>query len=179
MIVIPIAPGINERLDTSPCAEDLTNERLMENQNCRKDSKQLCINADKKCQAARLICNKSCSLVLKRCIIIGSLIRVAAEPGCAQQPDKSEHANAAANRSKPTVFCKVAYDRKNCQQRLPHGWQESLSAKLRKRTYRAKPIKEKTVQKYRTVVSAALSDAKRNEIIEKNPARMIELPDVE
>ena len=28
-----------------------------------------------------------------------------------------------------------------------------------------------------TVVSAVLSDAKRNEIIEKNPARMIDLPD--
>lgn len=29
MIVIPIAPGINERLDTSQYAENLTNERLM------------------------------------------------------------------------------------------------------------------------------------------------------
>ena len=52
-------------------------------------------------------------------------------------------------------------------------------AKLRKRTYRGKPIKEKTAQKYLTVVSAVLSDAKRNEIIEKNPARMIDLPDAE
>ena len=56
---------------------------------------------------------------------------------------------------------------------------ENLLAKLRKRTYRDKPIKEKTVQKYLTVVSAVLSDAKRNEIIEKNPARMIDLPDAE
>ena len=56
---------------------------------------------------------------------------------------------------------------------------ENLLAKLRKRTYRGKPIKEKTVQKYLTVVSAVLSDAKRNEIIEKNPARMIDLPDAE
>ena len=39
--------------------------------------------------------------------------------------------------------------------------------------------REKTVQKYLTVVSAVLSDAKRNEIIEKNPARMIDLPDAE
>ena len=53
---------------------------------------------------------------------------------------------------------------------------ENLLAKLRKRTYRGKPIKEKTVQKYLTVVSAVLSDAKRNEIIEKNPARMLDLP---
>ena len=52
---------------------------------------------------------------------------------------------------------------------------ENLLAKLRKRTHRGKPIKEKTVQKYLTVVSAVLSDAKRNEIIEKNPARMIDL----
>ena len=53
---------------------------------------------------------------------------------------------------------------------------ENLLAKLRKRTYRGKSIKEKTVQKYLTVVSAVLSDAKRNEIIEKNPARMLDLP---
>ena len=52
-------------------------------------------------------------------------------------------------------------------------------AKLRKRTYRGHPIKEKTAQKYLTVVSAVLSDAKRNEIIEKNPACMIDLPDAE
>ena len=35
------------------------------------------------------------------------------------------------------------------------------------------------MQKYLTVVSAVLSDAKRNEIISKNPARMIDLPDTE
>ena len=35
------------------------------------------------------------------------------------------------------------------------------------------------MQKYLTVVSAVLSDAKRNEITEKNPARMIDLPDAE
>ena len=33
------------------------------------------------------------------------------------------------------------------------------------------------MQKYLTVVSAVLSDAKRNDIIEKNPARMIDPPD--
>ena len=35
------------------------------------------------------------------------------------------------------------------------------------------------MQKYLTVVSAVLSDAKRNEIIQRNPARMIDLPDTE
>ena len=54
---------------------------------------------------------------------------------------------------------------------------ENLLVELRKRTYHGKPIQESTVQKYLTVVSAVLSDAKRNEIIEKNPARMIDLPD--
>jgi len=54
---------------------------------------------------------------------------------------------------------------------------ENLLVELRKRTYHGKPIQEATVQKYLTVVSAVLSDAKRNEIIEKNPARMIDLPD--
>ena len=53
---------------------------------------------------------------------------------------------------------------------------ENLLAELRKRTYRGRPIGEATVQKYLTVVSAVLSDAKRNEIIQKNPARMIDLP---
>lgn len=33
------------------------------------------------------------------------------------------------------------------------------------------------MQKYLTVISAVLSDAKRNEIIEKNPARIIDLSD--
>ncbi len=50
---------------------------------------------------------------------------------------------------------------------------------LRKWTRRGKPIQEATVQKYLTVVSAVLSDAKRNKIIQKNPARMIDLPDTE
>ena len=53
---------------------------------------------------------------------------------------------------------------------------ENMLAELRKRTYRGKPIGEATVQKYLTVVSAVLTDAKRNEIIQKNPARMIDLP---
>lgn len=56
---------------------------------------------------------------------------------------------------------------------------ENLLVELRKRTYRGKPIGEATVQKYLTVVSAVLSDAKRNEIIQKNPARMIDLPETE
>ena len=47
---------------------------------------------------------------------------------------------------------------------------------LRQREYRGEKIREETAQKYLTVVSAVLSDAKRNEIIQKNPARMIDLP---
>ncbi|RAZ36054.1 hypothetical protein DK853_48860, partial [Klebsiella oxytoca] len=39
---------------------------------------------------------------------------------------------------------------------------ENLLVELRKRTYHGKPIQEATVQKYLTVVSAVLSDAKRN-----------------
>ena len=54
---------------------------------------------------------------------------------------------------------------------------ENMLVELRKRTYHGKPIQEATVQKYLTVASAVLSDAKRNEIIEKNPARMIDLPE--
>ena len=53
---------------------------------------------------------------------------------------------------------------------------ENLLAELRKRTCHGKPIREATAQKYLTVVSAVLSDAKRNEILEKNPARMVTLP---
>lgn len=49
----------------------------------------------------------------------------------------------------------------------------------RKLTCRGKQIQEATVQKYLTVASAVLSDAKRNEIISKNPAHMVELPPVE
>ena len=53
---------------------------------------------------------------------------------------------------------------------------ENMLMELRKRTHHGKPIQEATVQKYLTAVSAVLSDAKRNEIIQKNPARMIDLP---
>jgi len=53
---------------------------------------------------------------------------------------------------------------------------ENMLAELRKRTNHGKTVQEKTVQKYLTVVSAVLSDAKRNEIISQNPARMIDLP---
>ena len=53
---------------------------------------------------------------------------------------------------------------------------ENMLVELRKRKYRGKPIGEATVQKYLTVVSAVLTNAKRNEIIQKNPARMIDLP---
>ena len=70
-------------------------------------------------------------------------------------------------RSLETVFPEIGAIKLN---RLRPIALENLLAKLRKRTYRGKPIKEKTVQKYLTVVSAVLSDAKRNEIIEKNPS---------
>ena len=65
---------------------------------------------------------------------------------------------------------------RNCEE-----WELSLlqEVELRKRTHQGKPIQEATVQKYLTVVSAVLSDAKRNEVISKNPARMIDLPDTE
>lgn len=53
---------------------------------------------------------------------------------------------------------------------------ENMLTELRKRTYKGKPIKEVTVQKHLVAISAVLSDAKRNEIIPKNPARMIDLP---
>ena len=56
---------------------------------------------------------------------------------------------------------------------------ENMLTELRKRKYRGKYISEETVQKYLTAVSAVLSDAKKNEIISKNPARMIDLPDTE
>ncbi len=53
---------------------------------------------------------------------------------------------------------------------------ENMLIEIRKRTHRGKPIKESTVQKHLIAVSAVLSDAKRNEIIQRNPARMIKLP---
>ncbi|MBR2482026.1 MAG: site-specific integrase, partial [Oscillospiraceae bacterium] len=56
---------------------------------------------------------------------------------------------------------------------------ENMLMELRKRTHHGKPIQEATVQKYLTAVSAVLSDAKRNEIILKNPAHMIDLPEPE
>lgn len=56
---------------------------------------------------------------------------------------------------------------------------ENMCAELRQRKWRGKIIKETTVQKYLTTVSAVLRDAKKNEIIQKNPARMIDLPDTE
>lgn len=56
---------------------------------------------------------------------------------------------------------------------------ENLLMELRRRTHHGKPISERTVQKYLTVISAVLSDAKRNEIISKNPARILDLPEPE
>lgn len=53
---------------------------------------------------------------------------------------------------------------------------ENMLSELRRRKRHGKPIHESTAQRYLTVVSTVLSDAKRNEIIEKNPARMLDLP---
>ena len=53
---------------------------------------------------------------------------------------------------------------------------ENMLSELRKRKHHGKHINESTAQRYLSVVSAVLSDAKRNEIIEKNPARMLDLP---
>lgn len=53
---------------------------------------------------------------------------------------------------------------------------ENMLSELRKRKHHGKVIRESTAQRYLTVVSAVLSDAKRNEIIEKNTARMLDLP---
>lgn len=53
---------------------------------------------------------------------------------------------------------------------------ENMLIELRKRKAFGKTIQEDTVQKYLYAVSAVLSDAKRNEIIRNNPARMIDLP---
>ncbi len=52
---------------------------------------------------------------------------------------------------------------------------ENMLFHLRQRTYHGKQIQEATVQKYLHAVSAVLTDAKRNEIISKNSARMINL----
>ena len=52
-----------------------------------------------------------------------------------------------------------------------------MLSQLRKRkNRRGQPVRESTVQHYLSAVSAVLSDAKRNEIIQTNPARMIDLP---
>ena len=54
---------------------------------------------------------------------------------------------------------------------------ENMLSQLRKRkNRRGQPVRESTVQHYLSAVSAVLSDAKRNEIIQANPARMIDLP---
>ena len=53
---------------------------------------------------------------------------------------------------------------------------ENMLSELRKRKHHGKLINESTAQRYLSVVSAVLSAAKRNEIIEKNPARMLDLP---
>lgn len=56
---------------------------------------------------------------------------------------------------------------------------EKMMIELRKRSVNGRPVKEVSVQKHLVAISAVLSDAKRNEIISKNPARMIDLPPTE
>lgn len=52
-----------------------------------------------------------------------------------------------------------------------------MLSQLRKRkNRRGQPVRESTVQHYLSAMSAVLSDAKRNEIIQTNPARMIDPP---
>ena len=53
---------------------------------------------------------------------------------------------------------------------------ENMLSELRTRKHHGQRINDSTAQRYLSVVSAVLSDAKRNEIIEKNPARMLDLP---
>ena len=53
---------------------------------------------------------------------------------------------------------------------------ENMLSALCKRKHHGKRINESASQRYLSVVSAVLSDAKRNEIIEKNHARMLDLP---
>lgn len=55
---------------------------------------------------------------------------------------------------------------------------ENMLIELRKRKTHGKLVQEVTVQKYLTVASAVLSDAKRNEIIPRNPAHLVSLPAV-
>ena len=55
---------------------------------------------------------------------------------------------------------------------------ENLCIELRKHTFRGRVVQEQTVQKYLSTVAVVLSDAKKNEIIPRNPAHMIELPRV-
>lgn len=67
-------------------------------------------------------------------------------------------------RSLETVYPMIGSIRLNKLRPIALG---NLLVELRKQAYHGKPIQESTVQKYLTVVSAVLSDAKRNEIIEK------------
>ena len=53
---------------------------------------------------------------------------------------------------------------------------ENMLSALRKRKHHGRLINASTAQRYLSEVSAVLSDAKRNETIEKNPARMLDLP---
>ncbi len=98
-----------------------------------------------------------------------------AERWLARQVKYAQGTLAMYRRSLNTVYPYIGHIKLN---RLRPIALEQMLMELRKRTWRGKQIQEATVQKYLTVVSAVLRDAKRNEIIQKNPARMIDLPTV-
>ncbi len=98
-----------------------------------------------------------------------------AERWLARQVKYAQGTLAMYRRSLQVVYPMIGHIKLN---RLRPIALEQLLMELRKRRYRGKPIQEATVQKYLTVVSAVLRDAKKNEIIPKNPARMIDLPGV-
>lgn len=99
-----------------------------------------------------------------------------AERWLARQVKYAQGTLAMYRRSLNVVYPMIGHIKLN---RLRPITLEQMLIDLRKRKYRGKQIQETTVQKYLTVVSAVLADAKRNEIIPKNPARMIDLPTVE
>ncbi len=102
--------------------------------------------------------------------------QVYAERWLARQVKYAQGTLAMYRRSLNVVYPIIGHIKLN---RLRPIALEQLLMELRKRRYRGKQIQEATVQKYLTVVSAVLRDAKKNEIIPKNPARMIDLPGVQ
>ena len=85
-----------------------------------------------------------------------------AERWLARQVKYAQGTLAMYRRSLNTVYPYIGHIKLN---RLRPIALEQMLIELRKRTWRGKQIQEATVQKYLTVVSAVLRDAKRNEII--------------